>query len=224
MDFLFDQDRQAWTTLAQVLPARRRRWSGSLSVSALLHLVVLAGLCWPALPIFIKPQLIAHGEGGNSTPTAVLLYVPDDLQVAIRNSPALLSLPSPERKKPQRTRIRKRSNKVDVEKPTGNLEAGSESGSGSDGPLDGVEVRPALLATYSEIPRSQLPGDVRGDVIVEITIDADGLVVEERLLQGVGHGVDERVIALLRERRYRPATRNGVPISSKQDVHFHFPS
>jgi protein TonB len=61
-------------------------------------------------------------------------------------------------------------------------------------------------------------------VIVEITIDAQGIVVAERLLQGLGHGVDERVIAVLRDWRYHPATRNGVPIPSKYDVHFHFPS
>jgi protein TonB len=61
-------------------------------------------------------------------------------------------------------------------------------------------------------------------VIVEISIDAQGIVVAERLLQGLGHGVDERVIAVLRDWRYHPATRNGVPIPSKYDVHFHFPS
>ena len=61
-------------------------------------------------------------------------------------------------------------------------------------------------------------------MIVEISIDAQGIVVAERLLQGLGHGVDERVIAVLRDWRYRPATRNGVPIPSKYDVHFHFPS
>jgi protein TonB len=61
-------------------------------------------------------------------------------------------------------------------------------------------------------------------VIVEVTIDAQGAVVEEKLLQGLGPGVDERVISALRDWRFRPATRNGVAISSKHDVHFHFPS
>jgi protein TonB len=72
--------------------------------------------------------------------------------------------------------------------------------------------------------RDELPTGVQGDVIVEVTIDAKGMVAETRLLQGLGHGIDERVIAVLHEWRFRPATRNGVPIPSKHDVHFHFPS
>jgi len=76
----------------------------------------------------------------------------------------------------------------------------------------------------SEFPDLNCRAASRGDVIVEITIDAQGSVVEERLLQGLGHGVDERVIAVLRDWRFRPATRNGVAIPSKHDVHFHFPS
>ena len=61
-------------------------------------------------------------------------------------------------------------------------------------------------------------------MIVEVTIDVLGNVVEEKLLRGVGYGIDEKVIAALRERHFRPATRNGVAIPSKYDVYFHFPS
>jgi periplasmic protein TonB len=226
MDFLFDQDHQEWTTLTQVSPARRRSWSTSLLTAVGMHLVVLAILCWPAIPIFIKPRLIAHGEGGNSTPDSVMLYLPNDIQLAAQDKPALLPLPAAAHKKPQRTRVKKRSNTLEVEKPSNSLEAGSELGSSDDGPASGDEIKPALPATFQDlrISRSELPGGIQGDVIVEITIDAQGVVVEEKLLQGLGHGVDERVIAVLHDWRFHPATRNGVPISSKHDVHFHFPS
>lgn len=135
-----------------------------------------------------------------------------------------LSLPAPMKNKAQKSRLKKRTNTIEVEKPSGALEAGSALGSGYEG--SGDEVKPALPVTFPDlkISRSELPGGVQGDVIVEITIDAQGVVVEEKLLQGLGHGIDERVIAVLHDWRFRPATRNGVPILSKHDVHFHFPS
>lgn len=226
MDFLFDQDHQEWTTLTQVSLARRRRWSSSLLTAVGIHILILAILCWPAVPIFIKPRLIAHGEGGNATPDYVRLYLPNDIQLATQSKPALLALPSAPHKKPQKPQAKKRTNVLEVEKPSNSLEAGSELGTGEDGSDSGDEIKPAIPATFQElrIPRSELPDGIQGDVIVEITIDAQGAVVEEKLLQGLGHGVDERVIAALRDWRFRPATRNGVPIPSKHDVHYHFPS
>jgi protein TonB len=140
--------------------------------------------------------------------------------------PPLLSLPASAQKK-KRTKLSKRTNVLEeAEKPSNPAEAGSEQGSAYDGLSGGDEVKPALPVAFQDlrISRSELPSGLQGDVIVEITIDAQGIVVAERLLQGLGHGVDERVIAVLRDWRYHPATRNGVPIPSKYDVHFHFPS
>jgi protein TonB len=226
MDFGFDQDRYEWTTLTQSQPARRWRWSFSMVLAAAVHGVVILLLCWPAIPAFIRPNAIAYGEGGGSTPVSVVLYAPTDLQLATSSQPPLLSFPAAAKKKPQKTKIRKRNNVLEVEKQTNPAEAGSQLGSAYDGPMSGDEVKPALPVAFQDlkIPRSELPSGVQGDVIVEITIDAQGAVVEERLLQGLGHGVDERVIAVLRDWHFRPATRNGVAIPSKHDVHFHFPS
>ena len=56
------------------------------------------------------------------------------------------------------------------------------------------------------------------EVKVRHVRDAQGAVVEERLLQGLGHGVDERVIAVLRDWRFRPATENGTPVSARVSV------
>jgi TonB family protein len=226
MDFSFEQDRQEWNTLAQSHPARRRRWSFSISLSLAVHGLVLAVLCWPTAPVFVKTNSLAHGEGGTATPVSVVLYVPNDLELAASSKPPLLSLPAPVKEKAHRTKIRKRTNVVEVEKPANSAEAGSELGSAYDGSTSGDEVKPALPVVLQDlkISGSELPSGVHGDVIVEITIDAEGKVVDEKLLQGLGHGVDERVITAVRDQRYRPATRNGVAIPSKRDVHFHFPS
>jgi protein TonB len=227
MNLSFEQDRYEWTTLTQNQPARRRRWGFSVFLSSAIHGLVVALLCWPTMPEFVKPVLLARGEGGSATPVSVVLYVPNDLQLAAAEKPPLLSLPASAQKKKQRSKLRKRANVLEeAENRPNSAEAGSEQGSAYDGASSGDEIKPALPVAFQDlkIGRSELPSGLQGDVVVEITIDAQGVVVEERLLQGLGHGVDERVIAVLRDWRYRPATRNGVAIPSKYDVHFHFPS
>jgi protein TonB len=227
MDFSFEQDRSEWNLLTQSYPARRRRWNFSVSLSVAAHGIVAAILCWPTMPTFVKPNILAHGEGGSETPVSLVLYVPNDLHLAEADKIPLLSLPASARKKPQKTRIHKRNNVLEADnKPTSPAEAGSEQGSGYEGDTSGDEVKPALPVAFQDLKiyRSELPSGVQGDVIVEITIDAQGAVIEEKLLQGLGHGVDERVIAVLHDWRFHPATRNGIAISSKHDVHFHFPS
>ncbi|HWS17057.1 MAG TPA: TonB family protein [Candidatus Elarobacter sp.] len=227
MALSFENDRYEWNTLTQSQPARRRRWSFSVCLSSAIHSLVVIALCWPAASIFVKPVLIAHGEGGSATPSSIVLFVPDDLHVVTANEAPLLSLPASAHKKTAKTKLRKRTNLIEeADKTPSPAEAGSENGSAYDGSTSGEEVKPALPAAFQDLKifRSELPSGLQGDVIVEITIDAQGAVVEERLLQGLGHGVDERVIAVLRDWRFHPATRNGVAIPSKHDVHFHFPS
>jgi TonB family protein len=63
-----------------------------------------------------------------------------------------------------------------------------------------------------------------GDVIVEVTIDEQGAVTETKLLQSLKRDIDEKVVATVRNWRFKPATVDGVAISSRQDVHFHYPS
>lgn len=206
--------------------AEPKKRAFALMVSAMAHGAILFFLCWrPA--VFVKPQLIAHGQGGAATPVSVTLYLPRNLQTAAPDQASLLSVAVPVRKA-QKTKLRKRSNALESNKPAELVEAGSREGSAFDGPAEGEEVMPAIPLPGSfadpKVYRWELPAGLQGDVIVEITIDSQGTVVEERLLQGLGHGIDEKVIAALRDWRFRPATRNGIAIPSKHDVHFHFPS
>ncbi len=210
---------------AQLLSKQRRR-NLAIVISVAMHGLVLVFLCWrPA--IFVKPQLIARGQGGVAAPSSVTLYFPADAQARNPVQPALLSLPVPARKA-QKTTLRKRSNVLESEKQADSVEAGSREGSAFDGLAEGEEVIPAIPLPGSfadpKVARWELPAGLQGEVVVEITIDNQGMVVDEKLLQGMGHGIDEKVIAALRDWRFRPATRNGVAIPSKHDVHFHFPS
>ncbi len=210
---------------------RRKRWSLSFVVSTVVHIVVLLVLCWPTLPVFnelfIKPNFVVHGEGGYATPVAVALYLPADTRVTSQAQMPQLTLPVAARTQKKIKSIpQKRTNLLEKEDKSKTAEAGSKHGSELDGPAFGDEVVPALVQTFPDpkIPRGQVPSGVVGDVVVEITIDVQGNVIEEKLLKGIGYGIDETVIAAVRAWHFRPATRNGVPIPSKHDVLYHFPS
>jgi protein TonB len=107
-----------------------------------------------------------------------------------------------------------------------NSHAGSPLGTMIDGPITGHEVHVAYPTVYPNPPvdRAALPADVVGDVVIEVTIDSQGNVVETKIVQSIGHGIDEKIEATLRRWHYQPATLDGTPVASRHDVHFHFPS
>jgi TonB family protein len=67
-----------------------------------------------------------------------------------------------------------------------------------------------------------LRGIAEGNVVIEITIDESGGIVNKTVVQSMGPAIDAQVLAALENWRFRPATRDGVPIPSKQDVVYHF--
>ena len=102
--------------------------------------------------------------------------------------------------------------------------AGSPYGSLSDGASGGEEVRPALPAVTSEprVNAEDLLGIAEGNVVIEITIDESGAIVSKAVVKSMGPAIDGKVLAALESWRFHPATRDGVPIPSKQDVVYHF--
>jgi TonB family protein len=102
--------------------------------------------------------------------------------------------------------------------------AGSPLGTVLEGPLTGEEVRPALpvLSPDPHVAADEL-GSLQGDVIVEVTIDEKGNIVQKVVVQSLAPAIDSKVLEALDNWRFRPATRNGVAIASKQDVYYHFP-
>ena len=202
----------------------RRRWSVGASTSA--HLLALVVLLWQPAPVFVRPQAVVAGAGGTSV---TALYLPYDLRV--HSEPAsearissAVSKSKARRQKPNRAPL-----KAEQKQPGDVLQtarAGSPYGSLAEGPTEGREIRPALPVRFvnPEVSRSELPSGVQGDVVVEVTIDARGNIVAKRILQRIGYGIDEKVLAALEGWRFTPATQDGVPIPSQHDIHFHFPN
>lgn len=101
--------------------------------------------------------------------------------------------------------------------------AGPRYGSLPGGPIYGDEIRPALPVETSDpvIYPWERP-DNEGKVVIEITIDERGEITHETVLQSMGSEIDNKCLAALERWRFQPATKNGVPIASKQDAIFPF--
>ncbi len=81
------------------------------------------------------------------------------------------------------------------------------------------------LASYFPSPKpdlSVLPRGTKGDVILDVVIDTTGKIADIKMTSGLGHGIDETVIATVQQWTFHPATRDGQPVSSEQELHFHY--
>jgi TonB family protein len=205
----------------------KRQWSWR-GVSIVAHCILLAIALRSPKAIFVKPSGKLFGKNGTATQ---VIYFPrlgsDKSQALTSDTPNKIVFPKTvARKSPRKNEMAA----VQAETPQTGAEqaalAGSPQGSLSSGPINGHEVRPAFPVVYPDpvVSRSEIPNGVIGDVIVEVTIDERGAVTATRVVQPLGYGLEDKVIAVLRNWRFMPATMDGVAIPSQQDVHFHFPS
>jgi periplasmic protein TonB len=114
---------------------------------------------------------------------------------------------------------------------TGNGEGlGSGIGDGSGGGTGGGPYRPGsgiepprlvreVKAEYTEEARRR---SLTGDVLLEIVVRFDGTVGDVRLVRGLGSGLDQRAVQAVRQWRFDPARRKGVPVNVLVEVAVEF--
>src|SRR5581483_4410498 len=189
---------------------RNRATRISLLASFLIH-CTLVFLWLSRPPRFVQPSSVACGMNGNSQN---LVYFPN----ANKPNKASRKLQTPHKSK---RKLLDDPTKTSSE----SARAGAANGSMFQGPWTGFEATPALPLVFPDpdIYPWQLKG-LQGDVIVEVTIDDKGNVTDTRVLQSLQQEIDQKVIATVKNWRFKPALVDGVAISSRQDVHFHFPS
>jgi len=199
-----------------------RRPRHPLTGSFLVHAAIMAAIVFHYAPTVAKISSIMQGDHGQSRVTQIASDAEDIAFPVIAKSDKspFSTLKLRAQKKPKKLKDEKNRAEETTKR------AGADYGSLSDGPDSGSEVRPALPYIFPDPPvyRSDLPDGVKGKVIVEITIDELGNVIDTKLLQGLHPSIDAKVIATLRTWRFRPATRDGRAIASKQDALFTYPS
>jgi TonB family protein len=212
------------------LQPEQKRWRCCLLASFGLQCAAVLLLVHRAAPIFLPPSDVDHGIPGSSGSLSIVYLAPvgpEQVKVAseevrpwLRASPA--ALPKPAKSKPTTSQT---TQPTQQNAPEQTARGGSPWGRVPGSPITVDEVVPALPQTFPDPPvsRADLPSGVEGDVIVEVTIDAEGNVVETKLLQGIGYGIEQKVLAVLQHWHFRPAMKDGVTISSQHIVHFHYP-
>jgi TonB family protein len=63
---------------------------------------------------------------------------------------------------------------------------------------------------------------LEGEVLLEVSFGANGVLHVNRVVRGMGHGLDENAIAAANKMRFKPALRNGQPVDSTAVVHVVF--
>jgi protein TonB len=73
-----------------------------------------------------------------------------------------------------------------------------------------VKPKPIAIPQPSYADRAREAG-IQGKVRVELTVDETGAVVETRVLEGLGYGLDEAALEAAKASRFEPALRCGKP-------------
>ena len=207
---------------SRIGPEAPSRWT--VPISIMVHVLLFIVLLRGRTPIFVAPSSVLGGVHGTSV---THLYW-------ARGSSSLSASNAKDSGAEKSRIVWKKREKIakpeaDLQRPeiasaAPSSTAGSHYGSLSEGPSAGEEIRPALPALTAEplVSAEDLRGIVEGNVVVEITIDESGRIVNKAVIQSMGAALDGKVLAALENWQFHPATRDGVPIPSKQDVVYHF--
>lgn len=193
--------------------ATLRRW---MTASIAVHLCVLGGLLYVR-----SPQLSPVERPGDATGHLLsLTYAPGMSAPA-----AKLQAPKAPPRKPTP------SSTLPTQPPAPPVVAAAataatsspDASSGVDALGDGDTTVALLVMHPSPKPDlSQLPKGTSGDVIVDVVIDKTGRIAKFTMTKGLGHGVDDTVLATIQQWTFQPATRNGQPVASEQELLFHY--
>jgi protein TonB len=206
-------------TIGRPVTAPRRTPNYALA-SSLLHLLLLAALVHQRA-FWVAPIRIPGSPHGTNL---LLTYSPGKapLQTSApnpktqpRQAKATTPLPTPPTQKPKDTTASPNTSSPASTQP--------DSAAGADS-LGSGNINIALLS-YFPTPKpdlSALPRGTKGDVILDIVIDTTGKIADIKMTSGLGHGIDENVIATVQQWTFRPATKDGQPVASEQELHFHY--
>jgi TonB family protein len=90
----------------------------------------------------------------------------------------------------------------------------------ADGPATTpVEITFKPKPVYTAEARSL---KLEGEVLLEVLFSADGTLHVNRVVSGLGHGLDEAAITAANNMRFKPALRMGQPVDSTAIVHVMF--
>jgi TonB family protein len=91
----------------------------------------------------------------------------------------------------------------------------------------GTQVAAVQPIEITEKPRPEYTAEARalkleGDVVVSVIFKANGEIVVQNVVQGLGHGLDEMALKAAQHIKYKPAISNGQPVDFPARVRIEF--
>jgi periplasmic protein TonB len=103
---------------------------------------------------------------------------------------------------------------------------GAGTGGGNGGGLKsvggGVSAPVVLFAAEPVFSEEARKSKVGGIVRVYLQVDANGRPTHERVIQGIGMGLDERALEAVRQYKFKPAMENGKPVAVEMNIEVTF--
>jgi TonB family protein len=86
---------------------------------------------------------------------------------------------------------------------------------------------PTTMVDILDKPRPQYTAEGRrlrleGDVVLDLVFQADGTIQINRVVSGLGHGLDETAVRAAQQMKFKPAKRDGQPVDFPARVRIEF--
>ena len=105
-----------------------------------------------------------------------------------------------------------------VASASGNIKGAAQTyrvGNGATPPSLLYKLEPA----YTEEARA---AKIAGTVLLQIVIDPSGIATDIQLVKGVGFGLDEKAVEAINQWRFKPGTKDGVPVPVQAQIEVNF--
>lgn len=194
-----------------VAPGRR----GSL-LSVAVHAVAIAML---ALMTHMRGPVLAPNHMPGTPQGTVLMFNYQTLGAPPGSTTAKAreQAKGPAKPRPAKSKIDKATQ---LTQPATNADPGNAAdGAEGDGNINIALVR---FHPRPEPDLSTLAPGASGDVVLDALIDAQGKVTKLSVTRSLGTNIDQQVMATVQTWTFTPATRNGTPIASEQELLFHY--
>ena len=187
------------------------RW---ITASVAVHAVVLGAFLFTRAPKIVRVERPGDANGHNT----VLTFTPGSSAPATtlqaKEQPVQKPTPAPTIAAPT---------KVAPTPSTPSTDPGTGNSSGDDALGEGnITLALEMNHPYPKPDLSHLPAGTRGDVVVDVVIDEQGHIAKSTLTRGLGDGIDATVLATIQQWTFQPATRDGKPVPSEQELLFHY--
>jgi protein TonB len=198
--------------------AAAKTGAARVGASVLLHLLVIAAVSrhwsWAR-------KMPAAGTARGSR--VMLLYLPGGASVGAQQEAKVRSRRARPRVAPKLEAVRYVAPEVEEAGAAAPVAATADEAVGSAALGSGTVSLVFIQSFPAQRPDiSMLPVGASGDIVVGVRIDDNGRVVRATTKRGVGYGIDEMMLATVEQWIFHPATKDGRPVTSEQDLHFHY--